>query len=304
GLIRPNQGEVLIVGENGDLEPISAKTSRNVYRRFGFCIDIPAFYGGSTPRELLKYFCKLKGIYLPKNQINEKIKESLQLVGLNGWEDQKIKTFSKGMNQRLGLAQAIVHDPDILVLDEPQSGLDPKGRVEIREVLKKLKDQGKTIFFSSHMIREISELCDRIAIINRGKLISYKPMAELQKYFNFSEIQVGVLEPIKQESIEPLINELNEKLQKFKPDNLPDNIRSVVSYYPDHRMFNLIFNGNPTSKKEILQMLVEDFHLPVISFYEMQTSRLEKIYIDLINQDNLTSRNIRFDKRKMKGGKQ
>src|SRR5262249_13239662 len=100
-----------------------------------------------------------------------KIPEMLELVGIKGRMESKIRTFSKGMKQRLGIAQALFHDPELIILDEPTDGVDPIGRKEIRTIMQRLKDRGKTIFLNSHLLGEVEQICDRVAILQRGDLV-------------------------------------------------------------------------------------------------------------------------------------
>ena len=113
-------------------------------------IEHPTFYESQTPRQLLAYFAKLRGY--PRAKVHDRIEEVMRLMNLIEWIDKPIKTFSSGMQQKLGIASAIIHDPEIIVLDEPQTGLDPKARKELRDLLINLRDQGKTIFLSSHIL--------------------------------------------------------------------------------------------------------------------------------------------------------
>ena len=166
-ILRPNSGRILIrTNHHGleDLENVSSTISQ-----MGFLIDIPNFYN-MTAYELLKYFAKIQKY--PKDRINERIDELLRLFKLDDWKHEKVKNFSKGMTQKLGIIQAIIHDPEIIILDEPQTGLDPLARIEIRKYIRELQSRGKTIFVASHMLYEISEVCDKIALINYGQIIA------------------------------------------------------------------------------------------------------------------------------------
>ena len=129
-LLRPNSGKILLRNIQGELQDINDKPKELV--QTGFLIDIPQFYN-STPNRLLKLFAKLK--QYPKEKINQRIDELLTTFNLISWQDKKVKTFSKGMLQKLGFIQAIIHDPEILFLDEPQTGLDPNARFEIRNYI-------------------------------------------------------------------------------------------------------------------------------------------------------------------------
>src|SRR4029079_16631293 len=115
-----------------------------------------------------RFYARIFGI--PRRQADQRIDQLLKLVELESARSRPIKTYSKGMQQRVGLAQALINDPDLLILDEPTSGLDPLGRMKVREIIQRLKNQGKTVFFSSHELGEVETVCDRVAIINQGEL--------------------------------------------------------------------------------------------------------------------------------------
>jgi ABC-2 type transport system ATP-binding protein len=134
----------------------------------------PAFL---TALDTLIFFGRLNG--LPESVLKEKATTLLEMVGLKDWAKVKIKKFSKGMLQRLGLAQALVNDPKLLFLDEPTDGVDPVGRKEIRDLLLRLKAQGTTIFLNSHLLSEIEMMCDRVAILNKGRVVRTGTVAEL-----------------------------------------------------------------------------------------------------------------------------
>lgn len=160
GLIRPTRGEILIAGG----EPSDIATRRLV----GFMPESPSFYGYLSGREFLEFVADIFGI---KEEKHKRITEVLREVDLIGREERQIRTYSKGMLQRLGLAQALINDPEILFLDEPLDGLDPLGRAEIKKIFAALKKRGKTIFFNSHILADVAELCDTVGIIDKGVLI-------------------------------------------------------------------------------------------------------------------------------------
>src|SRR6185369_6390951 len=131
--------------------------------------------------ELLRFYAKIFGI--PKAETEKRIDAVLKLVELEHARKRLIKTYSKGMQQRAGLAQALINNPDLLILDEPTSGLDPVGRMKVREIILRLKNEGKTVFFSSHELGEVESICDRVAILNQGELKAEGRIADiLQKY--------------------------------------------------------------------------------------------------------------------------
>jgi ABC-2 type transport system ATP-binding protein len=126
------------------------------------------YYKFLTAEELLRFYAKI--FHIPRSEADQRIDRLLKLVELEKARNRPIKTYSKGMQQRVGLAQALINDPDLLILDEPTSGLDPLGRMKVREIIQRLKNAGKTVFFSSHELGEVETVCDRVAIINEGQL--------------------------------------------------------------------------------------------------------------------------------------
>jgi len=145
--------------------------------QIGFLPEQPYFYDYLTARELLDYYGQLSGVD-PK-QRSRKVNEVLQRVGLPDAGAVQLRKFSKGMLQRVGIAQAILHDPKVVFLDEPMSGLDPMGRREVRDLMEQLKLEGKTVFFSTHILSDAEALCDRVAIINQGDLQGVGAVADL-----------------------------------------------------------------------------------------------------------------------------
>jgi len=160
GLIFPSSGSAKILGQNY-LDP-------EVKRRIGFLPEQPYFYDYLSAPELLDYYAQLSGVSPARRK--QRIGALLERVGLGDVGRLQLRKFSKGMLQRVGIAQAIVHDPEVLFLDEPMTGLDPLGRYEVRELIQSLKDEGKTIFFSTHILSDAEALCDRVAIIHKGEL--------------------------------------------------------------------------------------------------------------------------------------
>ena len=159
-LLRPDGGEVRLFGR-----PPRDVAAR---RRLGFLPENPYFYDYLTPVEFLDLYGRLHG--LDAGERKRRIAGAISRVGLAGREDTPLRKFSKGMIQRLGLAQAIQHDPELVILDEPMSGLDPIGRREVRDLILAQRAAGKTVFFSSHILQDAEMLCDRVAIVFKGKL--------------------------------------------------------------------------------------------------------------------------------------
>jgi ABC-2 type transport system ATP-binding protein len=177
-LIKPSAGKAYIEGVNVVEDPEAALS------HVGTLIETPEFYTYLTPRETLNYLGHLRGM---KGKIlRERIDEVINQVKLEKWADVKIEKFSRGMKQRLGLAQTLLHDPKILILDEPALGLDPRGIVEFREIIEQAGRE-KTVFFASHQLDEVTRICDRLAFIVDGKLLVYDSIEDVRAQYESLE---------------------------------------------------------------------------------------------------------------------
>lgn len=169
GLVFPTSGNARIMGREW--------TDPEVKAQIGFLPEQPYFYDYLTAHELLDYYGQLSG--LPDKGRRQRIGEVLERVGLTDVKGVQLRKFSKGMLQRAGIAQAILHDPKLVFFDEPMSGLDPLGRREVRDLMEQLKHEGKTVFFSTHILSDAEALCDRVAIIHKGELRGTGTVQEL-----------------------------------------------------------------------------------------------------------------------------
>src|SRR6266581_533494 len=160
GFVNATGGAAFLFGVNVR-EPIAR-------RRIGYLPELTYYYKFLTAEELLRFYARIFGI--ARAEADFRIDHLLKLVELEQARKRPIKTYSKGMQQRVGLAQALINDPDLLILDEPTSGLDPLGRMKVREIIQRLRNEGKTVFFSSHELGEVETVCDRVAIIHEGEL--------------------------------------------------------------------------------------------------------------------------------------
>jgi ABC-2 type transport system ATP-binding protein len=173
GFVNATAGEAFLFGVNVR-EPIARQ-------RIGYLPELTYYYKFLTAEEILRFYARIFDI--PRAEADRRIERLLKLVELESARKRPLKTYSKGMQQRVGLAQALINDPDLLILDEPTSGLDPIGRMKVREIIQRLKNEGKTVFFSSHELGEVETVCDRVAIINQGELKVEGSVADLvQKY--------------------------------------------------------------------------------------------------------------------------
>ncbi len=186
GMMRPSGGGGTLLGHPlGSLQP---------RKRVGFLPESPYFYQYLTAREFLETCADLHGT--PRKGRAEAIEALLERVGLNPKESRRLQKFSKGMLQRVGLAQAILHDPDLVVLDEPMSGLDPVGRRQVRELILSLRDEGKTVIFSSHVLPDAEALCDRVAILVDGRIQRTGRVSDLVRHDHAGyDVEVGDLSP-------------------------------------------------------------------------------------------------------------
>jgi ABC-2 type transport system ATP-binding protein len=169
GLVFPDAGSATLLGS-----PLGDRAGR---QRLGFLPENPNFYDYLTPREYLDYAGRLFG--LGQAHRRDRARELLEKVGLTAFGDVALRRFSKGMLQRMGLAQALVNSPDLVFLDEPMSGLDPIGRRLVREMILDLKAAGKTVFFSTHILSDAETLCDRVALMRAGRLVAVGRLADI-----------------------------------------------------------------------------------------------------------------------------
>jgi ABC-2 type transport system ATP-binding protein len=192
GLRRPTSGTLLVDGLVADTKAARA--------RIGYLPERPYFPEHLTGEDFLKYFGALSA--MSRSQIQARIPSVLATVGMTAARKVELRRYSKGMLQRIGIAQAILHDPEFLVLDEPMSGLDPIGRKEIRELITQFASEGRTVFFSSHVIPDVEAICDQIALIEKGRILSCGPIGQflgqgpLHTEIGFSGIPGDIAEKI------------------------------------------------------------------------------------------------------------
>jgi ABC-2 type transport system ATP-binding protein len=245
GLIAPTSGSVEILG----LEVRSHRSQ--VLPRVGALVESPALYGYLSGRDNLRAVGNLLG-----GASEKRIDEVLEIVSLKDRDRDRVRTYSMGMKQRLGLALALLNDPDVLILDEPANGLDPAGIVEMRDLLRELSAQGKTVFISSHVLSEVQQICTRVAIINHGKLIRVAPVHDLLRATGEFEVKVDApAELVTMLRVQPWAQQARVE------DGL------VVTAAPEGRGRNLI------------KFLVDSGHAPD-SVSERQTD-LEDIFLSL-----------------------
>ncbi|MEK6634201.1 MAG: ABC transporter ATP-binding protein [Nitrospirota bacterium] len=193
GLIYPTSGQARIFGHAVGDPAAKAK--------LGFLPESPYFYDYLTSREFLNFYGHLFGLW--GGSLDKRVDELLELVGMSHAKDLQLRKFSKGMLQRVGIAQALINDPELVVLDEPMSGLDPIGRKEVRDLIFRLKESGKTVMFSSHILHDAELLCDRVAMIMKGRLVACGQVSELIQQGTTQEVEM-VVDRLSPEGLEHL----------------------------------------------------------------------------------------------------
>lgn len=169
GLVQIKSGNISVFGQSS--------LSKEAKTKLGYMPEISNYYWFMTPEEILDMFGRICGI--AANELDARIDDVLSAVGLAVEKKQLVKNFSKGMQERLNIAQALLHDPELLILDEPFSGLDPLGRIQTRDILTRLKERKKTVLLSSHELSEAELICDYVCIMKSGKILKYGPLQEL-----------------------------------------------------------------------------------------------------------------------------
>ncbi len=180
GLVRATSGKAFLLGQ-----PAGEVEAR---RRIGFLPESPYFYDYLTAEEFLGFYGELAG--LSRGVIAQRIADLLQLVGLTDARTRQLRKFSKGMLQRIGLAQALIHDPELVILDEPMTGLDPMGRKQVRDLILSLRDRGKTVFFSTHILHDVEMICDRVGIVMKGRLVASGRVDELVRQDHTQSVEI------------------------------------------------------------------------------------------------------------------
>ena len=179
GFVNATAGDAWLFGVNVR-DPIARQ-------RIGYLPEMTYYYKFLSAEEILRFYAKI--FRVPKAEVEERIDAVLKLVELEHARKRQIKTYSKGMQQRVGLAQALINNPDLLILDEPTSGLDPLGRMKVREIIQRLKNEGKTVFFSSHELGEVETVCDRVAILHQGELKAEGRVSELLRHYQQNNLE-------------------------------------------------------------------------------------------------------------------
>jgi ABC-2 type transport system ATP-binding protein len=238
------------------------KDPKNALAGVGAVVETPEFYPYLTPIETLQYLGSLRG--MSNEYIQRRTKEVLETVKMTEWSKTRIGKFSKGMKQRLAIAQAMIHEPHVLILDEPTSGLDPRGMVEVRNILQDLRKGDYTIFMSSHLLTEVQEICESVALIDRGKLLAHGSVATLAEGTGSKDIDVRILQPVDSYVIDRISN--FEGVERIVPG--------------DPRHFTITFKGREEDQARLLSEM-QTLGLKIVSFKEIGVA-LESLYMSLI----------------------
>jgi len=193
GLLKPDQGEVQITDINPTRYPVEA------LQNLGYAPELPTLQTFFTGKQLLDLMGKMFG--LAKQYRKERIKQLLDLVGLEEWGDQKIGKYSKGMVQRLSVALALINDPVVLIMDEPTIGMDPEGTAQFRNLFMALSKEGKTVFISSHLLDEVERICSHVGMINKGRMVFNGPMEQVLEAFTQKWVIEAELEKVRETMI-------------------------------------------------------------------------------------------------------
>ncbi|BAQ62918.1 ABC transporter ATP-binding protein [Geminocystis sp. NIES-3708] len=232
GIIRPSSGKGLLLGK-----PLGDKT---VKQRVGYLPENAYYYDFLTAWEFLGFIADL--FQIPKAQQSQKIVHLLDLVGLakNTAQKKQLRQYSKGMLQRVGMAQALINDPEIVFFDEPMSGLDPMGRYQVRQIILSLKEQGKTIFFNSHVLSDVEKICDRIAILGRGELLN---IGSLDDILGKKETYHIIIKDGKEEDFEQWLTHITRE-NDFISGELQGNENGFLTYLQttDSKLISMTLN--------------------------------------------------------------
>ncbi|MEO0796481.1 MAG: ABC transporter ATP-binding protein [Verrucomicrobiota bacterium] len=235
GLLEPTRGECAIYGTNSR----SVKSRNNV----GFLPEAPYFYKFLSGRELVRFYARVCGV--AKDEIGDRTESVLELVSMQNAAHRRVGTYSKGMLQRIGIAQALVHDPKLVVLDEPTAGVDPIGSHAIAELIIALKERGKTIMLCSHLLAQVEGLCDRVAIMSRGKLVLEGGVDELLEREDQRSLIVRDFNAEAQAEIEAVLEKYGSKLEKVEAPRI-----SLDRLFLAHTDKEAIGSGQDVKEKE------------------------------------------------------
>ncbi|MFZ7138916.1 MAG: ABC transporter ATP-binding protein [archaeon] len=257
-LIKPSSGKALINGIDVH------KQKEKALEYVGALIETPEIYPSLTAREALKMIAEIRGV--PRSERQKRIEYAIAEVKMDEWIDKRVNKFSKGMKQRICIASALLSDPSVILLDEPTSGLDPRGMSEVREIIKSLKNHQRLIFMSSHILSEVADVCDEVAMFDRGKLVIYDTLSKVTAKASDGEniVEVGL-----RRSITP---EIISKTRSIS------GVKSVDE--KDGTTMRVYFAGGVDVQEQILADIFK-LKIRLISF-KPASSALEEAYMKLV----------------------
>ncbi|MGA8710334.1 MAG: ABC transporter ATP-binding protein [Thermoplasmata archaeon] len=260
-LIFPSEGEAFING-------VSVQDDRK--RALSVCGDLiesPEIYPSLTPREALEMSGALRG--MRPNEIRSRTAEVLEEVKMTEWATQKVGRFSKGMKQRVNIAASLLSDPEVVILDEPSTGLDPRGMAEVRNIVRGLKKENRLIFMSSHILSEVVDVCDEVALIDHGKLLFYDALSNVSSRLtgNATSVQLTFLQPVPDETLSAQVASL-------------PGVTAVSRVDP--KRAKVMITGGAEVQAQVLERLAAA-RLGLLSF-EPSQSALEELYLQEISK--------------------
>jgi ABC-2 type transport system ATP-binding protein len=257
-LIKPTSGKAYINGID-----VSEQTQAALWN-IGALIEVPGIYDYLTPQEMLSYFGKI--YRMDNSNIDHRVKDVLTMVNLSEWAHKKTGTFSTGMQRRLAIAKAILHKPQIVILDEPALGLDPEGIRDIRELIRKFNEEGMTVFLSSHLLWEVAEVCNKLVFVDHGNIIASDSIENINKKIECKSIKVKFSKPLLQEEIEKI-----QLIESVKGIEIIDD------------MVRIKFDGKPDESHHILRDLTS-LNFNIIS-YDPESMNLEDYYMHVMTSE-------------------
>ncbi len=256
--IAPTTGRAYINGVD------VTKPASEVLSKVGALIEVPGIYEYLTPVEMLTYFARVYRI--EKKDIDRRIKKTLHLVKLSDWDRKKIGTFSTGMQRRLAIAKAILHRPEILLLDEPVLGLDPSGIRDIRELIRQFQSEGMTVFLSSHLLGEVAEVCDSVIFLDKGKVVESGSVGDIGSRLKSDAVKIEFSRALS-----------NEEIARIQ------TVKSVRNVEATGNTLRIHFEGGSPASYQILRELT-GMNLEIVS-YNPDKKGLEDYYLSIVGEE-------------------
>ena len=256
--IAPTTGRAYINGVD------VTKPASEVLSKVGALIEVPGIYEYLTPVEMLTYFARVYRI--EKKDIDRRIKETLHLVKLSDWDRKKIGTFSTGMQRRLAIAKAILHRPEVLLLDEPVLGLDPSGIRDIRELIRQFQSEGMTVFLSSHLLGEVAEVCDSVIFLDKGKVVESGSVGDIGSRLKSDAVKIEFSRALS-----------NEEIARIQ------TVKSVRNVEATGNTLRIHFEGGSPASYQILRELT-GMNLEIVS-YNPDKKGLEDYYLSIVGEE-------------------